>query len=168
MPEEPLTHADVIAEEAKGEKAYTPKASKKLIDLMNAGASREIQVAIQCIWQHIMVHGPMSESVSKVLEEIAIAEMKHYEKIAERIDYFGQKPITKPAEIKFGDSIKQMLELDKKAEEEAIILCKQTIIVATAENDPTTAHLFQEILEQEEDHYYKFSTLVEIDKALQF
>lgn len=168
MPKELLTHADIIAAEAKGEKPYRPRASKKLIDLMNAGASREIQVAIQYIWQHVMARGLMSESVSKVLEETAIAEMKHYEKIAERIDYFGQRPTTKPAEIKFGDSIKEMLELDKKAEEEAIKLYKETISVAKAENDPTTAFIFQEILEQEEDHHYKFSTLLDKDKAMHF
>ena len=43
------------------------------MDLLNAGASREIQVAIQYIWQHVKAKGLFSESVSKVLEETAVA-----------------------------------------------------------------------------------------------
>jgi len=169
MPKEPpLTHAAMIAEEAKASKPHAPRVSKKLMDLMNAGAAREIQVAIQYIWQHIMARGMLSESISKVLEETAIAEMKHYERIAERIDYFGGRPTAKPTEIKFGDSLREMLEYDKRAEEEAITLYKETISVAKAENDPTTAFIFNEILEQEEDHHYKFSTLLDKDKLLHF
>ncbi|MGQ9759449.1 MAG: ferritin-like domain-containing protein [Candidatus Methanomethylicaceae archaeon] len=69
-----------------------------------------------------MCRGLLSETVSKVLEEIAITEMKHYEKIVERIDYLGGIPTTKPAEIKLGKNIQEMLEFNKKAEEEAISL----------------------------------------------
>ena len=135
--------------------------SPKLMELLNAGAAREIQVSIQYIWQHIMCKGLFSESVSKVFEDTAIAEMKHYEKIAKRIDYLGGNPTTKPAEIKFGKTIKEMLDLDKKAEEEAIALYKQIIEVAEAEKDNTTKFIFEEILKDEEDHHYKFSTLLE-------
>ena len=136
-------------------------ASKKLLDLLNMGAAREIQVSIQYIWQHIMCKGLFSESISKVLEDTALAEMKHYEKIAERIDYLGGNPTTKPAEIKFGKTIKEMLALDMKAEQEAITLYKETIEVARQEKDVTTAFIFKEILEDEEEHHYKFSTLLE-------
>jgi bacterioferritin len=136
-------------------------ASKKLMDLLNAGAASELQVSIQYIWQHIMSKGLFSESISKVLEETAITEMKHYERIAERIDYLGGNPTTNPAPIKFGKTIKEMLALDKKAEEEAIVLYKETIEVAKQEKDVTTAFIFKEILKDEEDHHYKFSTLLE-------
>jgi bacterioferritin len=136
-------------------------ASKKLLDLMNMGAGREIQVSIQYIWQHVMCKGLFSESISKVLEDTAKTEMKHYEKIAERIDYLGGNPTTKPAEIKFGKTIKEMLALDLKAEQEAITLYKETIEVAKQEKDVTTAFIFKKILEDEEEHHYKFSTLLE-------
>jgi len=134
--------------------------SKKLMDLLNGAASREIQVSIQYIWQHIRVKGLESETISSVLEDTAKAEMKHYEKIAERIDYLGGNPTTKPAEIKFGKTTKEMLELDKVAEEEAIAMYKDIIKVAIEENDNTTKFLFEGILEEEEDHHYKFKTLL--------
>lgn len=135
-------------------------ASKKLMDLLNAAAAREIQVSIQYVWQHVMVKGIESESVAKVFQEISVEEMKHYEAIAERIDYLGGRPTVKPTEIKFGETTKEMLQIDKKAEEEAIDLYKGIIKVATQEGDNTTKFLFEDILKQEEEHHYKFKTLL--------
>jgi bacterioferritin len=54
-----------------------------------------------------------------------------------------------------------MTETNKKAEEEAIALYKKIIKVAQDESDPTTARLFEKILEDEEDHHDTFSGLLE-------
>lgn len=54
-----------------------------------------------------------------------------------------------------------MIELDKKAEEEAIQLYKKIIEVAQNEEDITTARLFRKILEQEEEHHDTFISLLE-------
>ncbi len=138
-------------------------ANQKLLEMLNDAAARELQVSIQYIWQHVMCKGMFSETVSEVLEKIAIEEMKHYEAIAERIDYFGGTPTTKPAEIKYGKTIKEMLEIDKKDEENAITLYKNIIEVAESEKDFVTKRLFEGILKDEEEHHYKFSTLLEAD-----
>lgn len=135
-------------------------ASKRLMDLLNEAASKELQVSIQYIWQHIKVKGMESKTVSDVLEKTAIAEMKHYEKIAERIDYLGGTPTTTPAEISRGETAHEMLELDKKAEADTIVLYKHIIEVAAEEKDVTTKFLFEDILKTEEDHHYQFKTLL--------
>lgn len=137
--------------------------SQKLLDMLNEAASRELQVSIQYIWQHVMCRGMFSETISEVLEKIAIEEMKHYEAIAERIDYLGGNPTTKPSEIKYGKNLKEMLEIDKKDEENAINLYKKIIELAESEKDVVTKKLFEDILEAEEEHHYKFSTLLEVD-----
>jgi bacterioferritin len=54
-----------------------------------------------------------------------------------------------------------MLELDLKAEEEAIKMYKEIIALAEKEGDVTTAFIFKEILEDEEEHHYEFGTLLE-------
>lgn len=131
--------------------------------MLNEAASRELQVSIQYIWQHVMCRGMFSETISEVLEKIAIEEMKHYEAIAERIDYLGGNPTTKPSEIKYGKNLKEMLEIDKKDEENAINLYKKIIELAESEKDVVTKKLFEDILEAEEEHHYKFSTLLEVD-----
>ncbi len=136
-------------------------ASKELLDLMNKAIAREIQVSIQYMWQHVLWKGIRGFAVKDELKSIAIAEMKHAEEIAERLAYFGGTPTTKPDPIFIGESLKEMLEHDKKAEEEAIELYKEIIKKAIDEGDHTTKKLFEKILADEEDHHDVFSGLLE-------
>lgn len=136
------------------------KASATLAEMMNKAIAREIQVSIQYMWQHVMAKGLESAEVSEVFEEVAVAEMKHAEKIAERLFYFDVIPTTKPEPIKVGADVKEMLEIDAKAEEEAIDLYKNIIKQANSENDSTTRLLFEQILAEEEDHHDTFTTLL--------
>jgi bacterioferritin len=136
------------------------KASTTLTDMMNKAIAREIQVSVQYMWQHVMAKGLESAEIADVFEDTAITEMKHAEKIAERIFYFDIVPTTKPDPIKVGGSVKEMLEFDAKAEEEAIDLYKAIIKQAQSEGDTTTRLLFEQILAEEEDHHDTFTTLL--------
>jgi bacterioferritin len=136
------------------------KASSKLTDMMQKAIAREIQVSVQYMWQHVMAKGLESAEIADVFKDVAIAEMKHAEKIAERIFYFDITPTTKPDPIKVGGTLKEMLEYDAKAEEEAIDLYKEIIKQAASEGDSTTRLLFEEILSAEEDHHDTFTTLL--------
>jgi bacterioferritin len=136
------------------------KASAALTDLMNKAIAREIQVSVQYMWQHVMAKGLESAEIADVFENVAMTEMKHAEKIAERIFYFGIVPTTKPDAIKVGGSVKEMLEADAKAEEEAIDMYKAIIKQAQSEGDTTTRLLFEQILAEEEDHHDTFTTLL--------
>ncbi len=136
------------------------KASSTLTDLLNQAIAREIQVSVQYMWQHVRAKGMESAEVADVFEDIAITEMKHAEKIAERLFYFDVTPTTKPDPIKVGGSVREMLEADAKAEEEAIDLYKAIIKQAASEGDTTTRLLFEQILAEEEDHHDTFTTLL--------
>ncbi len=136
-------------------------ASRELLDKLNEAIAREMQVSIQYMWQHVMAKGMDSDSVKALLRRIAIAEMMHAELIAERLDYLGEKPTTKPAEIVLGESLKEMIEIDKKAEEEAIEMYRDIIELAEKERDYTTRKLFEQILAEEEQHHGDFSSLLE-------
>ena len=127
---------------------------------MNKGIARELQVSIQYMWQHITVTGIKGAMVEDVFKEIAITEMKHAEEIAERLAYLGGTPTIKPDPIFVGSSLAEMLRLDEKAEEEAIVLYKKTIKVARDEGDSTTRRLFEQILAEEEEHIDTFSKLL--------
>ena len=136
-------------------------ASKKLMELLNRGIARELQVSIQYMWQHVLAKGVESAAVEDIFRDIAITEMKHAEAIAERLAYLGGTPTTKPDPIFVGGSLKEMLQRDAKAEEEAIALYKETIKVADEERDITTRRLFEEILGEEEEHHDTFTKLLE-------
>jgi bacterioferritin len=136
------------------------KASAALTDMLQKAIAREIQVSVQYMWQHIMAKGLESAEIADVFEDVAISEMKHAEKIAERIFYFDVIPTTKPDPIKVGGSLKEMLEADATAEEEAIDLYKAIIKQAASEGDSTTRLLFEQILADEESHHDTFTTLL--------
>jgi len=136
-------------------------ASRKLKGLLNAAIAREIQVSIQYMWQHVQWLGVDHYAVSDKFKEIAVEEMKHAEKIAERLWYLEGVPTTKPAPINVGSELWEMVDYDIRAELEAIDLYKKIEKVAEAEGDPTTKFIFMEILEQEEDHHDFFTSLKE-------
>lgn len=135
--------------------------SEKLIDMLNQAIGRELQVSIQYMWQHVRIGGPYAASIGGVFKEIAIQEMKHAEAIAERVDYLGGVPTTKPAPITVGEDWQEMLRLDLKAEEEAIAMYKEIIALARQEGDIVTAKMFESILTDEEEHHNEFRTLLE-------
>lgn len=136
-------------------------ASKELKDMLNDAIAREIQVSVQYMWQHVLVRGINAESIGGIFKRIAITEMKHAEAIAERLDYLGGVPTTKPTPIEVGKTAKDMLEIDKRAEEDAIELYKKIISLAEKEGDYVTKRLFEGILSDEENHHNQFSTLLE-------
>lgn len=134
--------------------------SEKLLDFLNKGIARELQVSIQYMWQHVQVTGMDGANVEGTFRKIAIAEMKHAEKLAERLDYLDGVPTTKPDPIFVTGSLIEMLKQDEMNEEEAITLYKQAIQVAAAEGDFTTLRLLEEILAEEEDHINTFGKLL--------
>jgi bacterioferritin len=136
-------------------------ASKELMDLLNKSIARELQVAIQYMWQHVQWSGVKGFAVQGELKSTAITEMKHAEKIAERLFYLGGIPTTKPEPIFVGTALKEMIEKDKKDEEGAMQLYKQVIELARKEGDETTNRIFREILEDEEEHHDTFTSLLE-------
>ena len=135
--------------------------SQKLLEYLNKGIARELQVSIQYMWQHIMIKGMYAENVGPVLRATALNEMLHAELIAERLDYLGGKPTTQPATILTGGTAEEMLRRDVKAEEEAIKLYRDIIKLADKEGDITTRKLFENILMEEENHHNMFSNMLD-------
>ena len=137
------------------------KVSENLINLLNQSIARELQVSIQYMWQHVLWSGVKAFAVKDELKSIAIAEMKHAEAIAERLNYLGGTPTTKPEPIFIGKNLKEMLEQDVRDEEGAITFYKQVIEAARSEGDETTRRLFRQILADEEGHHDTFTSILE-------
>jgi bacterioferritin len=139
------------------------KPSAELLDLLNQAIAREIQVSVQYMWQHVLWKGVKGYAVKDAFKTTAIAEMKHAEAIAERLNYLGGIPTTKPTPIFIGTTLKEMIETDMKAEEEAISMYKKILLAARKEGDETTEFLFTRILADEEEHHDLFTSLLEKD-----
>jgi bacterioferritin len=135
--------------------------SKELLSFLNQAIARELQVALQYMWQHVQWSGVPGFAVQEELKGIAVAEMKHAEAIAERLFYLGDKPTTKPDPIFVGDTLKEMIAQDAEDEKKAIDLYKKIVALADKEGDVTTNELFRKILADEEDHHDTFTSLLE-------
>ena len=135
-------------------------ASKKLLEMLNKAIAMELQVSIQYMWQHVLATGIASLAVADVFKDAAITEMKHAEALAERLAYLDGMPTTKPAPVFVGETVKEMLQTDVKAEESAIAVYRDIIKVADAEGDVTTRRLAEEILGDEEGHHDTFTNLL--------
>jgi bacterioferritin len=134
--------------------------SEKLLDLLNKGIAKELQVSIQYMWQHVQVTGLDGAVVKDIFRKISITEMKHAEKLAERLNYLNGVPTSKPGPLFVGGSLIEMLKQDEQDEEESIVLYKRAIQVASEEGDFTTRRLLEEILSEEETHIDTFGKLL--------
>ena len=135
-------------------------ASKNLLNILNKGIARELQVSIQYMWQHVQVTGINGAIVEDTFREIAITEMKHAEALAERLSFLNGIPTTKPDPIFVGSSLRDMLMQDQKNEEEAIQLYRKGIKLAKEEFDFVTEHLLVKTLSEEEEHIDTFGKLL--------
>jgi bacterioferritin len=134
--------------------------SQKLLDFLNKAIARELQVSIQYMWQHVQVTGTEGAIVEGIFRKIAIAEMKHAERLAERLDFLNGVPSTAPDPIFVGGSLIEMLTQDQRDEGDAIELYKEAIQAAAQEGDYTTRRLLEEILADEETHINTFGKLI--------
>ena len=154
----------------------------ELARLLNQAIARELQVSIQYMFQHSLGGGlepPVSRKTPAArrqdfvatkrpywlpgnsLKKIAITEMRHAEAIAERAVLLGGEPTTQPAPITLGETVEEMLELDREQERGAIRLYGQIIQIAEQVGEDATRSLFQRILADEERYHQAFADLLQ-------
>ena len=131
---------------------------EKLIQALNQDLADELSAITQYMWHHVMAEGMESAAVADLFKKTSVDEMKHAEALAERIDYLGGTPITKPSEIKMGGNLTKMIQDDLAAELKAIKNYKEHIKLC--EDDPVTRRMLEEILEDEEGHENEWKTLL--------
>ncbi len=135
--------------------------SEELVDMLQQSIAKELAVSTQYMWHHVMGKGLDSPPFRDMVKKISLVEMKHAESIAERLDYFGVAPTTKPVQVKVGGDLRNMIANDLEAERDAIGLYKRVIDLADNEGDVVTRDLFEGILAAEEDHEAQFSSLLQ-------
>jgi bacterioferritin len=141
--------------------------------LLNKAVQAEISAILQYTNQHekasllalrkkntpleVISESNKAEVVSKMLKEIFLVEMDHLEKIAERIYLIEGEAVFTPEPIpKVGANADDFLKLDHEAENYAVVLYRKIIAEALKCGDTTTRRLFEDIVTQEEEHYWRF------------
>lgn len=129
------------------------KGNSKLIETLNSLLAGELTAINQ-----YMVHAEMCEDwgyskLSKHFKDRSIAEMKHAEKLIERVLFLEGTPVvTKLNKIKIGAEVPQQLKFDHAAEAQTIKDYNNAIILAGDVKDYATRDILMEILNDEDHH----------------
>ena len=140
--------------------------SQKVIDLLNEARSREMTAISQYMVQHYELEDSDYGKLASKFKEIAITEMKHAEKLAERILFLKGEPTSKPdASAKKGQPITEMLNTNIGLESQAVKMYNEAAIICAAEKDQISKGLFEELLSDEEGHLDYFENVKDhVDK----
>ena len=134
---------------------------EKIIKALNIDIGLEIGAIIQYIMHEVMAEGMESPAIMEKFEEISREEMKHLEKFADRVNYLGGVPNTKPNPVKVGGALKKMVQDDLDGEYTAIKTYKSQIKMFDEIGDTTTRLMVEEILTDEEDHADTWETVLQ-------
>jgi bacterioferritin len=127
--------------------------NQKVIDLLNAARARELAAVQQYMAHHYELEDKGYGKLAKKIKDIAIIEMKHAEKLAERILFLNGVPEYKPDGMpKKGEEIAELLITDREIEAGAVTLYNDAAVVCAAEKDQVSKDLFEELLKDEEGH----------------
>jgi len=140
--------------------------NEKVVDLLNRARAREIHAVQQYMAQHYELEDKGFGKLASKLKEIAIAEMKHAEKLAERILFLNGVPEYKPDALpKKGEQIPDLLVTDISLESQAIVLYNESAMTCAQEKDQISKELFESLLKDEEEHVDFFENTKEhVDK----
>lgn len=156
--------------ESEWRKIFNPE----YITLLNKALASEISAIIQYTNQHEKAEGleemrklksslevvrekNKAKIISELLKKVFMQEMEHMEKISERIFEIDREALAQVDPLpEIGNSVNDFIELDRAAEDYAIRLYRTIIAEANKLGDIKTKVLFEEIIQQEEEHYWDF------------
>jgi len=145
--------------------------------LLNKAVAAEISAIIQYTNQHekasllalrkkntaleVVTEDNKAKVVSEMLKSIFMQEMEHLEKISERIYLLEGEAVVAPDPLpEVGETADDFLKLDHEAENIAIVLYRLIIAEALKRGDTKTRRMFEEIVMQEEEHYWSFDDFI--------
>ena len=140
---------------------------KDVIAILNEQLTAEL-TAINQYWLHYKLQENNGwAKLAKHTRHESIEEMEHADKLAERIIFLDGLPnFQKLSPLRIGQTVSEMFECDMKVEIEAVERLRRGIKLMRAKDDVTSANIFEEILEDEEEHIDYLETQLDLVKKL--
>ena len=127
--------------------------NEKILETLNLLLADELTAINQYMVQSEMCADWGYEKLHESIEKRAIDEMKHAEKLIGRIIFLEGKPIVSNLnKINIGATVDAQHNNDHEAEETAIKAYNDAIKLSVEVGDNGSRDLFEEILEDEENH----------------
>lgn len=129
------------------------KGDKQVIAHLNTALRNELTAINQYFLHSRMLNDWGVQRLGEYDYKESIDEMKHADKLIERILFLEGLPnLQDLGKLYVGQSVKEILECDLKLEMEAIQPLKDAIAYCESVGDYISRELFEDILEDEEEH----------------
>ncbi len=139
------------------------KGDKQGIDYLNKALKLELTTVNQYFLHARMFKNWGFDRLAKVEYDESIDEMKHADELIERILFFDGLPNVQDLDkVYIGETVKECLELDLKAEHRAHPLYKEAIAYFEETQDYVSREIMVRILESEEEHIDHLETELEL------
>ncbi|MCA1748791.1 MAG: bacterioferritin [Sphingomonadales bacterium] len=129
------------------------KGDEKVIEFLNEALKNEL-TAVNQYWLHYRVLDNWGVAkLAKFEREESIDEMKHADRLSERILFLDGLPnFQLLGRLRVGETVEEILKADLELENEAIPHLRDAIEHCEKVRDYVSRDLFAEILDNEEDH----------------
>ncbi|MDF0541890.1 bacterioferritin [Sphingobium sp. H39-3-25] len=139
------------------------KGDPKVIDYLNDVLKNELTAINQYFLHYRMLNHWGIKKLAKFEYEESIDEMKHADKVAERILFLDGLPnFQLLGRLKIGETVEEILKSDLELEYEALPVLKDAIEYCEQVRDYVSRDLFKYILESEEEHVDSLETQFEM------
>ena len=129
------------------------KGNKQVIDVLNQVLRKELTGINQYFMHAKMCENWGYERLHKLIREESIEEMKHADKIIERILFLEGAPnVSSYDKIQVGATVKQQLENDLGLEMAALAILRPGIKTCLEVSDDASRELLEDIMVDEEKH----------------
>jgi len=140
---------------------------QKSIDLLNRAIGDELSAINQYMYFHFHCDDQGYDLLGALFKKTAIEEMRHVEKIADRILFLKGEIAMEPSQkVHYTSDVKEMLTFSVGEEEGAITMYNDFANQSAGNLDSVTKRLFEDIVIDEERHFDQFDT--EIDNLEKF
>ena len=129
------------------------KGDLKVIEYLNKVLQNEL-TAINQYWLHYrMLDNWGVDKLAEYERHESIDEMKHADKLAERIFFLEGLPnFQAVGKLRVGENVEEILKADLAVEMEAVPMLKEAIAHCETVRDYNSRELFEAILDSEEEH----------------
>jgi bacterioferritin len=129
------------------------KGDARVIELLNVALKNELTAINQYFLHYRMLDHWGVDRLAKFEYGESIDEMKHADKLAERILFLDGLPnFQLLGRLKIGENVEEVLRADLALENEAIPVLRDGIAHAESVRDYVSRDLFAQILQNEEEH----------------
>ncbi len=129
------------------------KGDAKVIEFLNKALYNELTAINQYFLHAKMLKNWGLKELAKHEYEESIDEMKHADKLSERILFLDGLPnFQMLGKLRIGENPRELLQCDLALEYEALPLLREAIAYCETVSDYVSRQLFADILESEEEH----------------